>query len=101
MVDDIDRLMFDLEESGGVQWDDKGLITLVRAVIASGRRESTVRIYGMLKRSGLGSRGVKADDYMVGALSKGLRRLGEVSLADEIDREFGRFYKGSFDKLTV
>ncbi|PON46905.1 PPR containing protein [Parasponia andersonii] len=102
MAEDIDRLICDLEEGGGVGWDDKGLITLVRAVIASGRRESTVRIYGMLKRNGVGSSGgFQADDYMVGALSKGLRRLGEVGLADEIGRVFGRFYEGSFDKLTV
>ncbi|KAM6585779.1 hypothetical protein CsatB_012781 [Cannabis sativa] len=100
MGEDIDRLIVDLEEAGGgVRWDDKGVITLVRAVIGSGSRESTVRIYGMLKKSGL--LGSKDGEYMVGSLSKGLRRFGEVALADEIDREFGRFYKGNVVKLTV
>ncbi|EXB74541.1 hypothetical protein L484_026238 [Morus notabilis] len=103
MAEDIDRLIFDLEMEGcgAVGDDNKGLIRLVRAVIAAERRESTVRIYGMLKMGVLGSSGFEADDHTVGALSKGLRRLGEAALADEVDREFGRSQKGSLEKVSV
>ncbi|KAM5579105.1 protein THYLAKOID ASSEMBLY 8, chloroplastic [Rosa sericea] len=91
MVEEIDTLVCELEkESEGVQWDsDKGLIRLIKAVIGADRRESTVRIYEMLKRNGWGSSSFKADEYMVRVLSKGLRRLGEAELADEVDVKFG------------
>ncbi|KAH7547255.1 hypothetical protein FEM48_Zijuj01G0290500 [Ziziphus jujuba var. spinosa] len=102
MAEEIDRLIFDLEkEGGGIPCDDKGLIRLIRAVVGAERRESTVRIYGMMKRSGWGSSGFKADEYMVKALSRGLRRVGEVGLADEVDKEFGTFSKGNLEKLSV
>lgn len=107
MSEDIDRLISDLEkESGGrVSCDDKGLIRLIRAVIGAGSRESTVRIYGMMKRSGWGSSsgdgGSKADEYMVKVLSKGLRGLGEVDLADEVDREFESSSRGNFATFYV
>lgn len=102
MSEDIDRVIFDMEkEGGGVPCDDKGLIRLIRAVIAAERRESTVRIYGMMKRSGWGSRSFKADEYTVRVLSKGLRRLGEVGLADEVEGEFESLSRVNFDKLSV
>ncbi|XP_059427767.1 protein THYLAKOID ASSEMBLY 8, chloroplastic [Corylus avellana] len=89
MVEDMDRLIRDLEEgdSGGgiIQCDDKGLIRLVKAVIGAGRRESTVRIYRMMKRSGWGS-SIEADEYVVRVLSKGLRSVGEEGLGDEVKR---------------
>ncbi|KAL6140864.1 hypothetical protein ACLB2K_059157 [Fragaria x ananassa] len=92
MVEEIDALVCELEkESGGVQLggDDKGLIRLIRAVVGADRRESTVRIYEMLKRNGWGTSSFKADEYMVKVLSKGLRRLGEAELSDEVDAKFG------------
>lgn len=89
MVDDIDRVIRDLEEGndggGRIQCDDKGLIRLVKAVIGAERRESTVRIYEMMKRSGWGS-SFEADEYLVRVLSKGLKRLGEEGLGDEVKR---------------
>lgn len=96
-AEEIDRLVCDLDGGDGViQWDEKGLIKLMKAVISGDRRESTVRIYRMMRRNGWGST-IKADDYMVRVLSKGLRRLGEMELADEINREFqdlvGSFWK--------
>ncbi|XP_022150715.1 uncharacterized protein LOC111018772 [Momordica charantia] len=87
MAEEIDRLLCELEGEGEIECDDKGLIKLIRAVIGGDRRESTVRIYRMMRRSGWGST-TKADDHTVKILSKGLRRLGEVELADEINREF-------------
>ncbi|KAF3450722.1 hypothetical protein FNV43_RR06811 [Rhamnella rubrinervis] len=102
MSEDIDRLIFDMEkEGGGVPCNDKGLIRLIRAVIGAERRESTVRIYGMMKRSGWGCSSFEADEYTARVLSKGLRRLGEVGLADEVDREFESFSRVNFDKLNV
>jgi hypothetical protein len=89
MVEDIDRVIRELEEGDGgvgiIQCDDKGLIRLVKAVIGAGRRESTVRIYRMMKRSGWGS-SIEADEYVVKVLSKGLRSLGEEGLGDEVKR---------------
>ncbi|XP_050382351.1 protein THYLAKOID ASSEMBLY 8, chloroplastic [Argentina anserina] len=89
--EEIDALVCELEkESGGLQWgSDKGLIRLIKAVVGADRRESTVRIYEMLKRNGWGSSGFEADEYMVRVLSKGLRKLGEAELADEVDLKFG------------
>lgn len=87
-AEEIDRLVCDLDDGESkIQCDDKGLIKLIKAVVGGDRRESTVRIYRMMRRSGWGSAS-KADEYMVRVLSKGLRRLGEVELADEINREF-------------
>ncbi|KAK9923404.1 hypothetical protein M0R45_031826 [Rubus argutus] len=102
MVEEIDGLVCDLEKESGVQWDsDKGLIRLIRAVIGADRRESTVRIYELLKRNGWGSSCFQADEYMVRVLSKGLRRLGEVGLADELDVKFGSLYEGNLEKMGV
>ncbi|CAB4303091.1 unnamed protein product [Prunus armeniaca] len=102
MAEDMDRLICVLEKESGVQWDsDKGLIRLIRAVVTADRRESTVKIYEMLKRNGWGSSDFKADEYMVRVLSKGLRRLGEVGLADEVDMKFGSPYEGNLEKLSV
>ncbi|XP_023522652.1 protein THYLAKOID ASSEMBLY 8, chloroplastic-like [Cucurbita pepo subsp. pepo] len=87
-AEEIDRLVCDLEdEDRAIQCDDKGLIKLIKAVIGGDRRESTVRIYRMMKRSGWGST-IKADDYTVRVLSKGLRRLGEMEMADEVNMQF-------------
>ena len=86
MVEDLDHLICDLEIDcgwSGIQCDDKGLIRLMKAVIGADRRELTVRIYEMMKRSGLGST-FEVDEYVVKVLSKGLRRLGEESLAIEV-----------------
>lgn len=97
MAEDIDRLISDLAAAEGrVGWDDKGTKRLVRAVIASGSRDSTVRIYRMLKESGS-----KGDDYLAGALSRGLRRLGEPDLADEVVSLSGSSPKGTIDRSRV
>ncbi|KAF3945741.1 hypothetical protein CMV_027913 [Castanea mollissima] len=99
MVEDLDRLICDLETDcggGGIQCDDKGLIRLIKAVIGADRRESTVRIYEMMKRSGWGST-FEADEYVVKVLSKGLRRLGEESLAVEVKG----LSRANLEKLSV
>ena len=80
----------------GIQCDDKGLIGLIKAVIGADGRESTVRIYEMMKRSGWGST-FEADEYVVKVLSKGLRRLGEESLAVEVKG----LSRGNLEKLRV
>ncbi|KAF7814250.1 protein THYLAKOID ASSEMBLY 8, chloroplastic-like [Senna tora] len=97
MPEDVDRLILDLEESDGgmIECEDKGLVELIKAVVGAGRRESTVRIYGMMKRSGWGS-SVEADEYVAGVLSKGLKSLGEESLSLEVESE----YKRSFASMT-
>ncbi|KAK2971163.1 hypothetical protein RJ640_008587 [Escallonia rubra] len=99
LTEDIDRLIGELD---AVSFDDdgKGLLRLVKALIAAGRGESTVRIYGMMRSSGWGAT-CAADDYVAKVLSRGLRRLGQASVADEIDREFGGSSKGNLEKTRV
>ncbi|KZV58187.1 hypothetical protein F511_36896 [Dorcoceras hygrometricum] len=96
LTEDIDALIGELEMAGGIPPDDdKGLLKLVKAVIDADRRESTVRIYGMMKRagSGSGSGSFDMDDYLGKVLRNAFRRFGEDSLAGEIEAKFGRFYK--------
>ncbi|KAK4413853.1 protein THYLAKOID ASSEMBLY 8, chloroplastic [Sesamum alatum] len=90
LSEEIDPLIGQLEKQGGIQCEEtKGLLRLVKALIGAQRKESTVRIYGMMKKSGY-----EVDEYLGRVLSKGLRRFGEGELADEIDQELGRLYKG-------
>ena len=76
MTAEIDRLVCDLEEEGSVWCDDKGIVRLVKAVIAAKRRESTVRIYGLMKRSGCGV----DNEYLIRVLGRRLRRMGELGV---------------------
>ncbi|KAK9266801.1 hypothetical protein L1049_004898 [Liquidambar formosana] len=86
MWDDIDRLICDLEaEEGAIDCDDKALVRLIKALIEAERVESTVRIYGLMKKSGWGDT-CKVDEYVVKVLSRGLRRLGEKGVADEVEK---------------
>lgn len=96
MPDEIDRLIRDLEGEGEIPCDNKGLIRLVKALIAAERRESTLRLCGLLKNSGCGST-YSVDEYVVQTLSRGLRRLGEAGAADEVKMEFGRFFRGKLE----
>ncbi|XP_050230723.1 protein THYLAKOID ASSEMBLY 8, chloroplastic [Mercurialis annua] len=99
---DIDRLIDDLgKDEGKIMWEsDRGFLRVVRGVVDADRKESTVKIVQMLRRSGCGDTW-PADAYIVGVLSKGLRRMGEEVLADEVDKEFGGVFKGNLDKLSV
>lgn len=84
-MDEIDGLIGQME---GVDCDDeKALVRLIKGVIAAGRKESTVRICGMMKENGVGS-WKKVGEYVVKVLSKGLRRFGEVGLALEVEKDF-------------
>ena len=76
MTAEIDRLVCDLEEESSVRCDDKGIVRLVKAVIAAKRRESMVRIYGLMKRSGCGV----DNEYLIRVLGRGLRRMGELGV---------------------
>lgn len=101
MREDIDLLISDLveveeSEGGAIPCDGKGLVTLIKALIASGSALSTVRIYRMMKRSGWAPN-CTADDYVVNVLRSGLRRLGEDRVAEEIETAFGKFSKGNLE----
>lgn len=102
LYEHIDRLIEDLEKDEGViQWEtDKGLLRVIRSVVDAGRRESAVKICEILRRSGCGERW-PADEYAVGVLCKGLRRMGETELASEVDKEFGGIFRGNSKKLVV
>ncbi|KAL6495905.1 hypothetical protein OROGR_030468 [Orobanche gracilis] len=97
LKDEIDLLIDEMEEDGGFRCDEsKGLLRLVVALIGARRKRSTVRIYGIMKRSGY-----EMDDNLGKVLSKGLRRFGVGELADEVDLELARLYKGIFVKPTI
>lgn len=102
MLDDIDRLIGDLErDAAGIEWEtDKGVLRVVRGVVEARRKESTVRIYRMMKESGCGDTW-PADEYIVGVLRKGLMSMGEVELANEVYEEFGGVFRGKVDKVDV
>ncbi|XP_047310995.1 protein THYLAKOID ASSEMBLY 8, chloroplastic [Impatiens glandulifera] len=101
MTDDIDRLMDELEMEGKIPCEDKGLARLVKALMAAERKESTVRIYQMMRKSGWGLNG-PADEYVAKVLTEGLRRFGEERLAFEIDSEFETLSKGrGFNRNSI
>ncbi|CAN0858672.1 Protein THYLAKOID ASSEMBLY 8, chloroplastic [Linum grandiflorum] len=93
MIDEIESLVAELEaaaEEGKVEWErDTGTVRVVKGVVEAGRKESTVRMVKMLRRSGCGDTW-SADEYAIKYLSKGLRNVGEDELAAEIEVEFGR-----------
>ncbi|VVA95979.1 unnamed protein product [Arabis nemorensis] len=83
-LDQIDSLIGELEGIEGGYETDKALAKLIKAVVGAERRESAVRIYAMMRDGGWGSESWEADEYVTEVLSKGLRRLGEESLAAEV-----------------
>lgn len=95
-MDEIDELVAGMKESGIEYGESRGLLTLVKALIAAERKASVVRVYGLMKKGGY-----EMEEYLGRVLSKGLRRFGEGELADEVDREFARLYKGIFAKPRV
>ncbi|XP_010539488.1 PREDICTED: uncharacterized protein LOC104813552 isoform X2 [Tarenaya hassleriana] len=96
--DEIDRLIGELDGIDGGYDADKPLVKLLKAVTGAGRRESTVRIYTMMKNAGWGSAAWEADEYVTEVLSKGLRRLGEEELSDEVAKK--RIVPHAFDPTT-
>jgi hypothetical protein len=100
--DDIDRLIGDLEEGESwVKWgSDRGLLRVVRGLVEARRKESTVRICGMLRRSGCGDTWT-CDEYVVKVLRRGLKEMGEIEMASEVDREFGNACRGNLEKFVI
>ncbi|KAE8680767.1 auxin-responsive protein IAA8-like isoform X1 [Hibiscus syriacus] len=98
LMEEIDGLV---EELGSIECDDeKALVRLIKGVIGAGRKVSTVRICGLMKENGIGSRR-KVGEYVVKVLSKGLRRFGEVDLALEVEREFSELSRANLDKSRI
>ncbi|XP_043723426.1 protein THYLAKOID ASSEMBLY 8, chloroplastic [Telopea speciosissima] len=108
MIEEIDRLIsVDLERDGLGASEERGLSRLVKALIAAERTESVVRVYGLMKRCGWVSASASAsasatDEYVVKILSRGLRRLGEERVADEVEMELmSSVPKGKLDELRA
>ncbi|KAK7295737.1 hypothetical protein RJT34_18649 [Clitoria ternatea] len=101
MFDLVDRLILDLEDGDGIRCDDhKGLMNLIKAVVGARRKESTVRIYEMMKKGGYGSV-VEPDEYVVKVLANGLKGFGEEALATDIQNDYDNFYKAKFNALRL
>ncbi|KAF5190212.1 Thylakoid assembly 8 protein [Thalictrum thalictroides] len=100
MLEDIDRLILDLEKEGLGKDDSKGISKIIKALIAAERKECVVRIYGVMKKDGWVCRNEK-DEYVVKVLSRGLRRLGEGDVADEVEKEYGSLSEGKLEKSIV
>ncbi|KAI3996026.1 hypothetical protein MKX01_037523 [Papaver californicum] len=99
MLQEIDNVISELEFEV-LMGDDRGLSRLIKGLISACRKESVVRVYKLMKEGEWGS-GVSVDEYVVRILSKGLRRLGENDVADEVDAEFGVSIDGVLEKLSV
>ncbi|KAK1583778.1 hypothetical protein Q3G72_026826 [Acer saccharum] len=93
MTEEIDSLIGELEEIDGS--DERNLVRVIKGVVGAGLKESTVRIFWVMKRNGVGC-DWKVDEYVAKVLSKGLRCFGEVGLADEVPQ---RLY--SLDELKL
>lgn len=104
-MDDIDRLIWEMEMEDGVIdfGDKKGLSRVIKALIGAKRRESTVRIYGVMKRCGWGctGSGVEVDEYVAKVLSRGLRRFGEMDLAREVDLALESYANACLGRVGV
>ncbi|XP_058745388.1 protein THYLAKOID ASSEMBLY 8, chloroplastic [Vicia villosa] len=103
MPDDVDRLICEIEDEGGIRVDEdqrKGLLSLIKSVVEAKRRDSMVRVYEMMKRSGWGLE-VEPDEYVVKVLSNGFKGFGDEELAQEIRDEYDRFCKAKFDSFRV
>ncbi|XP_068644533.1 protein THYLAKOID ASSEMBLY 8, chloroplastic [Aristolochia californica] len=93
MTLEIDKLVLELADEGVSHGDDRGMQRLIRALIAAERGKAVVELYGMMKRGGR-----CLDDYVVKVLIRGLRRLGEAEVADEVQADFDRFEESRFMK---
>ncbi|KAK2406201.1 hypothetical protein P8452_68557 [Trifolium repens] len=105
MVEDVDRLIEEVVGEGGIGigWGEdqgKGLLNLIKAVIGAKRRDSTVRIYEMMKENGWGE-SVEPDEYVVKVLSNGFKGFGDEELAQQILNDYDRFCKAKFDAFRV
>ncbi|XP_042475321.1 protein THYLAKOID ASSEMBLY 8, chloroplastic [Macadamia integrifolia] len=106
MTEEIDNLIdVDLERDGLGAGEERGLSRLVKALTAAERTESVVRVYGLMKRCGWRSASAAAsstDEYVIKVLTRGLRRLGEQRVADEVEMELmGSVTGGKLDELSA
>ncbi|MED6118867.1 hypothetical protein PIB30_006655 [Stylosanthes scabra] len=105
MGEDVDRLIGELD---GVEFtdlaDQKGMVSLIKAVVGAGRRESTVRIYEMMMK-GVWCENVEPDEYLVKVLVNGLKAFGEMDLAKQVEveanRAFTRFSRLKLESLKL
>ncbi|KAJ0978224.1 hypothetical protein J5N97_013698 [Dioscorea zingiberensis] len=94
MGTEIDVLVSDLikEQEGKNETfmnDIRGIARLVKALLAAGKGEAVKEIYGLMKRGGC-----QPDEYLFRLLIRGLRRLGEMDAADEVERDFKVWFDG-------
>ncbi|KAL6011094.1 hypothetical protein ACLOJK_001538 [Asimina triloba] len=96
MMSEIDQLVAELLEEGFFSGGNHGLTKLLKVLIQADRAKLVVDLYGMMK-----SGNFPPDEYISKVVSKGLRRLGETSAADEVDKDLVRFLDGNFKPELV
>ncbi|GJV11759.1 protein thylakoid assembly 8, chloroplastic [Tanacetum coccineum] len=96
MGENIDELVKGVSVGDVVSADGKGVVTIVKALLAADKADATVRVYELLREGGC-----EVDDYLGRVLSRGLRRLGRKDVASEIDRELGRVVGGGMEKVVA
>lgn len=100
MLEDIDRLMLELEEEGLKKEGCGRISRLIKELVKAQRTKSVVRIYRAMKDGGWECRD-EVDEYVVKILSRGLRRLGEDVVADDVERELGGLSVGIMETSSA
>ncbi|KAG2379844.1 hypothetical protein LR48_Vigan406s018600 [Vigna angularis] len=102
MHEDVDSLILDLEDENEIRCDDnKGLASLIKAVVTARRKESTLRIYDLMKKSGYGTV-AELDEYVFKVLVSGFKSFGEEALAEELQQHYKMsLAKSQFNTLRI
>lgn len=101
MSSEIDVLVSDLiEEQEGKDetfvHDIRGVARLVKSLLAAGKGEAVKEMYGLMKR-----RGCRPDEFLFRLMIRGLRRLGEIDAADEVEKDFKVWFDGGVGAESV
>ncbi|XP_008780605.3 protein THYLAKOID ASSEMBLY 8, chloroplastic-like [Phoenix dactylifera] len=86
----VSNLLKEKEMEGGISLEDiRGLTQLSKALVAAGRGKVLRDIYREIKRGGC-----DPDEYLFKLMIRGLRRLGEGEAADEVEKDYERWFEG-------
>lgn len=86
----VSNLLKEKEMEGGISSEDiRGLVQLSKALVAAGRGKVLRDVYMEIKTAGW-----DPDEYVFKLMIRGLRRLGEVKAADEVEKDYKVWFEG-------